>query len=536
MKASRKPTAKATARPRKDAASKHLTSTSLVTVLDAMREKELFARWFKDPRTWVFWTVFLASLFGLPIDAKGLEIFEQCTGRKTPLPGGYNEAWLCVGRRGGKSIVLALCAVFLGVFRDWSDRLVPGERGTVLVIAQDRKAARVIYRYITAMITEVPLIAGLVDGEPTQDRIDLVNGVSIEISTANFKTVRGYTLVAALCDEIAFWQGDDSSSPDTEILAALRPAMTTMAPDAMLLCASSPHARRGALWDAYRKFYGKEDAQVLVWQAATKTMNPGVSQRVLDEALERDPANFVAEYEAQFRTDVENFLAREVVEAAVVEGRFELPPVKGTRYLAFVDPSGGSADSMTLAIAHLEGNRVILDLIRERRPPFSPDNVSQEFAECIRAYGLATVRGDFYAGMWPTERFRAHGVEYRTSDRVKSDIYREMLPLINAGRVELLDSVKLVNQLCSLERKVARGGRDSIDHPPKAHDDIANAVAGALVLAAVAPKEMYFAPIGDMNADLMRPSYWSNPYDMSNGGGRPGGAPNPENERRRQKI
>jgi hypothetical protein len=482
------------AKPRPRASRKRLAGASAVTILEAMREKELFARWFKDPKTWVYWSVFLASLFGIPVNADGLEIFAQCTGRKAPMAGGYTEAWLCVDRRGGKSLVLALCAVFLAVFKDWSDRLVPGERGTVLVIAQDRKAARVIYRYIIAMITETPLLAGLVDGEPTQDRIDLINGVSIEISTANFRTVRGYTLVAALCDEIAFWQGDDSANPDAEILAALRPAMTTMAPDAMLLCASSPHARKGALWDAYRKFYGKDDAQVLVWQASTKTMHPSVSQRVLDEAQERDPANFVAEYEAQFRVDVENFLAREVVEAAVVEGRFELPPVKGVTYTAFCDPSGGSVDSMTLAIAHQEGNRVVLDVVRERRPPFSPDAVAKEFAECIKSCGLSTVRGDRYAGEWPRERFRAHGVEYKTADKVKSDIYREMLPLINAGRVELLDSVKLVNQLCSLERKVARGGRDSIDHPPKAHDDLANAVAGALVHAAVVKRPMFFAP------------------------------------------
>jgi hypothetical protein len=230
-----------------------------VTILQAMRERELFARWFKDPKTWICWTVFLASLFGLPLDADGPKIFAQCTGRKAPLAGGYREAWLVVGRRGGRSLILALCAVFLAVFKDWSDRLVPGERGTILVIAQDRKVARTIYRYITAMITEVPLIAGPIDGEPTQERIELTNGTAIE-NTANFKTVRGYTLVSALCDEIAFWQGDDSANPDVEILAALRPAMTTMAPDAMLLCASSPHARRGALWDAYRKFYGKEDA------------------------------------------------------------------------------------------------------------------------------------------------------------------------------------------------------------------------------------------------------------------------------------
>jgi hypothetical protein len=514
-----------------------MSSAALVTILQTMRKKELFARWFRDPKTWVFWTVFLASLFGLPLDEDGLGIFTQCTGRKAPLAGGYREAWLVVGRRGGKSIILALIAVFLAAFRDWSDRLVPGERGTILVIAQDRKAARVIYRYITSMITEVPVIAGLVEGEPTQERIELTNGTCIEISTANFKTVRGYTLVAALCDEIAFWQGDDSANPDTEILAALRPAMTTMAPDAMLLCASSPHARRGALWDAYRKYFGKDDASILVWQAATKTMNPSVSQRVLDEAMERDPANYVAEYEAQFRTDVENFLSREVVEAAVVDGRYELPKLDGVTYTAFCDPSGGSNDAMTLAIAHMEGNRVVLDLVRERRPPFSPDAVARDFAETIKSYGIATVRGDRYAGEWPRERFRAHGVEYMTADRVKSDIYRELLPLINSGRAELLDNVALVNQLCSLERKVARGGKDSIDHPPKAHDDVANAVAGALVHAAVVKRPMTFV-VPDL---VHKPSFSSgfqhvHIADMSMPLHQPpGGWPNPVSEERRRK-
>ena len=51
---------------------------------------------------------------------------------------------------------------------------------------------------------------------------------------------------------------------------------------------------------------------------------------------------------------------------------------------------------------------------------------------------------------------------------------------------DLLDHRKFIAQLCNLERRVARGGKDSIDHPndKKSHDDIANAAAGALVLAA----------------------------------------------------
>jgi hypothetical protein len=237
------------------------------------------------------------------------------------------------------------------------------------------------------------------------------------------------------------------------------------------------------LWDAHRKHYGKDGDPVLVWQAATRVMNPSVPQSVIDAALESDPSAAAAEYLARFRTDVESFVSRDVVDAAVVPGRQELPRVEGVRYVGFVDPSGGSSDAMTLAIAHLEGARAVLDLIRERRPPFSPDDVVNEFSALLKAYGVGTVRGDRYGGLWPRERFAVHGVEYVTADRPKSDLYRDLLPTLNSGRVELLDHPRLLAQLCGLERRTARCGRDSIDHAPSAHDDVANAVAGAIVTA-----------------------------------------------------
>jgi hypothetical protein len=148
----------------------------------------------------------------------------------------------------------------------------------------------------------------------------------------------------------------------------------------MLLCASSPYARRGALWDAYHRHYGKDGDPVVVWLAPTRTMNPTVPQSIIDDAMEADPASAAAEYLAQFRSDVESYIAREIVDAAVVPGRYELPPVSGTYYSAFCDPSGGSSDSMTMAIVHRDGQRAVLDALRERRPPFAPDSVVQEFA------------------------------------------------------------------------------------------------------------------------------------------------------------
>jgi hypothetical protein len=351
------------------------------------------------------------------------------------------------------------------------------------VIATDKRQAKVIHKYCRALLMEVPSIRELVIRE-TGEQIDLSTGITIEIQSASFRGVRGFTVIAALLDECAFWRSDEgSANPDEEILAAIRPAMATV-PQAMLLCASSPYSRRGILWNAYRQHWGAEDSSVLIWRAPTRVMNKTVSQRLVDAALAEDPAKASSEYLAEFRGDLETFVDREVVEAAVVAGRHELAPASGVNYVAFVDPSGAAADSMTLAIAHKQDDNVVLDALRERRPKFSPESVVDEFCGVLAGYGIGEITGDRYGGEWVVEAFAKHGIEYRTSEQPKNAIYQEFLPALNSGRVELLDHGRLLSELCALERRTGRGtGRDVIDHPPGGHDDLANATAGALVLA-----------------------------------------------------
>ncbi len=350
-----------------------------------------------------------------------------------------------------------------------------------MVVAADRRQARVVFRYVAALLDESPLLAQMVERR-TRESLTLSNRVTIEVHTASFRTTRGYTIVGAVADEIAFWRAEDSANPDTEILNALRPAMATV-PGSLLLAISSPYARRGALWQAHRDHHGREGDPVLVWQAETRAMNPTADERVIAAAYAADEAAASAEWGALFRRDVECLVSREAVEAVVVGGRRELPPVPGADYIAFVDPSGGSADAMTLAVAHMLDGRAVLDLVRERRPPFSPEAVTAEFCALLKSYGVGQVVGDRYAGEWPRERFREHGVAYEPAETAKSDLYRDLLPLVNSGMVELLDSPRLVAQLLGLERRTARGGRDSIDHGPGGHDDLVNAAAGALVFA-----------------------------------------------------
>ena len=454
-----------------------------VTIIEACNDKALFAGWFKDRKTWAAWFVVLKALFGLPMNDADLVLFKQHTGRTASPSNGFREAWLCIGRRGGKSRILALIAVFLATFVNWASYLSPGEIGVIVIIATDRRQARVIFKYIRALL-KVPMLAKMVE-HATDEAIDLKNGLRIEIQTASFRSVRGHTVIAALCDEIAFWRTDETSAnPDREILDALRPAMATI-PGAMLLCASSPYARRGTLYDAIRKHHGNDGSSVLAWKADTRAMNATVPQRVIDEAYERDPASAAAEFGAEFRTDIESFVSREAVDAAIVPGRRELPPISGITYHAFVDPSGGSSDAMTLAIAHRDKDgRAILDAVRERRPPFSPEAVVAEFAELLKSYRCHKCVGDHWGGEFVRQPFRSHGITYELSEKPKSDIYRDTLAPINSGKVELLDLPRLTAQLCGLERRTARSGKDSIDHAPGAHDDIVNAVCGALVLAA----------------------------------------------------
>jgi hypothetical protein len=163
--------------------------------------------------------------------------------------------------------------------------------------------------------------------------------------------------------------------------------------------------------------------------------------------------------------------------------RFELPPLSNEHYLSFVDPAGGSgADSMTISVSHAEGDKVLLDCVREVRPPFSPEVVVTDFCALLKTYRIQEVYGDRWGGEFCREQFEKKGVSYKVCEKPKSDIYKELLPFLNSRRVKLLDLPRLSSQLVGLECRTARGGRDSIGHAQGGHDDVANAAAGALVL------------------------------------------------------
>jgi hypothetical protein len=172
-----------------------------MNILQALDDPKVFGGFFRGP-TWSVWRAFLAALFGLPLSGDQLETYRKHTGRSTPPANPSHEAWLCIGRRGGKSFVLSVIAVFLAAFKDWRPFLGPGEVGTIMIIAADRRQARVIMRYCLGLLKSVPMLAQLIEAE-TRESVSLRNRVVIEVHTASFRSTRGYSIVCALLDEIA---------------------------------------------------------------------------------------------------------------------------------------------------------------------------------------------------------------------------------------------------------------------------------------------------------------------------------------------
>ena len=385
----------------------------------------------------------LISSMGEPLETdEERDIFQKLTGDKPEPLQRVDRVVIVKGRRAGGSLAAGKVIVpYLSGLCSWPS-LTGGERGVLLVLAQDQRTADQILNYAEDAFRASPILSQLVEAR-VQRTLSLTNGIDIDVRAADRRRLRGLTFIGVVCDEIAYLPTDEwSANPDVEILNAVGPGLATTG--GMTFLISSPYARRGVFWDHYKRDFGAGgDPAVLVVQGASRVFNSSLSQDFIDREYERDPSAAAAEYGAEFRVDVEFFVSQEVVEAATVRGRFELPPTSGVRYVAFVDPSGGSSDSMTLAIAHAEGDTAILDAVREVRPPFSPDAVVADFAALLKTYRIHEVTGDHWGGEFVHERFENRGVTYRVSEKVKSAVYGELLPLLNSGRSELLDLPRL---------------------------------------------------------------------------------------------
>jgi hypothetical protein len=452
----------------------------LVNMRDALADPALLGSILAGP-SWAAWRSLLIASRGEPLTNEERELFTRLTGRPTEPLERVDELWGVVGRRSGKSRAAATLATYLAALVDHSANLSVGERGLVLFIAENQKQAGVVFRYVAGIFDAMQLLAELVVNR-TADTISLSNGIDLEIRAASFRGLRGPTCVAVVADEAAFFGVEGAVNADTEILNAVRPALATTG--GPLIVISSPYAKRGEVWNTFKRHYGASgDPRILVAQGESRSFNPTLPQAVIDRAIERDSAAASSEYLGQFRNDVGGWADLALIEAAVDRGVMVRPPVRGIYYRSFCDASGGVRDSFTAAIAHAEDRVAILDCLVEIRAPFNPDAATAQISNVLKAYRCYSTVGDRYGGAWISLAFRKCGVRYDPSERDRSSIYLDALPLFTTGRARLLDNKRLVAQFAALERKTSPIGRDRVDHGLHGADDCCNAAAGAMVLA-----------------------------------------------------
>ena len=460
-----------------------------MNIIETIEDPNLFQPWF-DGSTWDGWKTILKAAFALPMTDSEVAFFRSVADREPPRAQA-RELWIIAGRRAGKDSIASVIAAQAASFFEPAGRLRGGERAVVMCLAVDRSQATIVLNYIRSYFHDISYLAATVERE-TKDGFELSNGVDVVVATNSYRSVRGRSVLLAIFDEVGFWRSEASVAPDVETYHAVAPGMATL-PNAMLVGITSPHRKSGLAYERWRDHYGR-DGDILVVRAPSLRLNPTIDSRIIDDAMARDAQVARAEWLAEWRDDLAQFLDRQVVEAAVDVGVAVRAAVPGVRYHCFADPSGGASDSFTLAVAHVERDVAVLDCLVERHAPFNPDQAAAEMCEAIKSYGARECVGDRYAGRWVVESFAKHGVTYRHSARDRSAIYAEALPLFTSGRIRLLDSRRLVAQFAALEWRTTMA-RDRIDHPPHIHDDASNACAGAAVLAADAAKVRVLGPI-----------------------------------------
>lgn len=462
----------------------------MITITKAIRDENLFRPFLAngdgDISSWSNWMVALRVIYGLPITKpRNIELVERCTGRDVSLlpENGFDEILILTGRRSGKSKISSIIAGYEAIFSGKEGQLSKGEQGLVPVISPSKLQSTIVKRYIKALFESAPMLENEIVEEQKEGFL-LSNGIRIQILTGDYRSVRGFSLLTCVCDEICFFGLSEESKVrnDTELVAAIRPSLITLS--GKLICISTKYAQKGWAYKTWKRCFGNDKSRTLVWDATSKMMNPLLDQRVIDAALLEDPASARTEFLNKWREDIEIWLPRSVIELVVRKGRKELLPQKGKiRYAAFADVSGGRSEGAGLAIAHKVERKVVIDFCKQYKAPHSPYKIVELMAEELRRFGISKITGDNYSAQFVADAFAAQRIKYKKSELPKSGLYLELLPRICSKEIELLDDETSITQLAGLERRTRSGGKDKVDHPTGAKDDLANAIAGVATVS-----------------------------------------------------
>jgi len=439
-----------------------------------------------------------------------VEIYEYLTDKKYDPKNieevKVNKINLICGRRSGKTLLSAIISIYCAISTNWKPFLKKTPFATVLIMSHSREFSDEVLEVIKGLINDSPILSRLInqDAKQTASAMNLavpwiVDGlieyskVQIKVGAASSKTTRGIAACAILCDEIAYWNLDESmKETDVKIMKAVRPAMKQFGKHAMLIKLSSPGIKQGVLYNEYKMDRdGKLPSSYAVFKAPSWLMNLFLPKEEFVEEWQLDPDGFDTEYRSNFADSLSNFISSELLELTRQTGISFLTPLdsKEAKYFAAID-AAFKADRFTFTLVSVRENRVTQHVVMgwegTKKDPVKAHTVAQFIKNIVKNFPVEHVAADQYAFQPLKEIFDQYGVElkeYTFTPTFKKKIYFNLKKLVHSQQVDLLDHEEQFNEIKALVVEQSATGTIRIGHPPGGHDDFSDALAVASYLA-----------------------------------------------------
>lgn len=414
-----------------------------------------------------------------------------------------NRVNLIVGRRGGKTTISSVLAIYYAIIQNWKPFLTKTPYATVLILSHSKEFSEEIMDLMKNLISSSPILNRLLSKryKNTATTINLevpfiqedgsleISRVQIKVGAASSKTTRGKATCVALCDEIAFWNLDeDMKETDYKIVKAVSPSLLQFKDKGLLIKLSSPAIKQGVLYDEHKKWEQSElPDNFIVFKAPSWVWNTILPRRNFIDEWKLDAQSFDSEYRANFVDSVSDFLNAQFIDMCRMRGtNFEPPDQKNKKqvfYTAAID-AAYKGDTFTFSVMGNHENKVKQYVIQgwegSKKNPVKLSEVAQYIRTMCKEYGINQVSADQYSFEPLRELFQTYGitlVERTFTNTFKKKIYFNLKRLINAQQIDLLDHDKLIRELKEINVSQTGTGQIKIGHPTGGSDDYADATA-----------------------------------------------------------
>ena len=419
-----------------------------------------------------------------------------------------NRINLIVGRRGGKSSLSAILAIYSSIKTNWKPLLKKTPIATVAILSHSVDFSQEILDIMRGLIDDSELLSRLKDPKRKntqstfhlkvpflqEDNTTIIYSlVAVKVGAASKKTTRGRAICALLCDEIAYWQlSDTAAESDVDILRAIRPSLMQFGKQSLMIKLSSPAIKQGVLYEEWeRRAELRQD--YIQFKAPSWLWNTILPVEEFKNEHRLDPEGFDTEIRANFVDSISNFISPEFVDLCIMRGVKFVPPneEKDTMYFAAID-AAFKGDRFAFSLVGINEKRVTQYCLKfwegSKAKPVQASEVAQYIRQITKEYGINQVAADQYSFQPLKEIFMQFGVtlvENVFTIQYKRKIYYGLKRLIHNNQIDLLDIPLLAKEIKELQVKQTASGQITIGHPAtgNASDDLSDATAISAYLA-----------------------------------------------------